>query len=69
MTTLTDSILAQIRSLGYVVKVFTVNGTVEMHAVPLDCKSPPRWPGAMTGMGLTRNIVRRAFWRTPSGLI
>jgi hypothetical protein len=31
--TLTNSILSQIRSMGYVVKAFKVNGTVEMHAV------------------------------------
>jgi len=30
---LTESILAQIRSAGYIVKVFKINGTVEIHAV------------------------------------
>jgi hypothetical protein len=33
--TSTEIILVQIRSMGYVVKVFKINGTVEMHAVDL----------------------------------
>jgi hypothetical protein len=49
--TLTESILAQIRGMGYVVKVFTVNATVEMHAVPLDCKSPPQVARCNDGEG------------------
>ena len=40
--TVTDSILAQIRGLGYVVKVFKINGTVEMHAVQLACEREPQ---------------------------
>ena len=39
---LTDSILAQVRSLGYVVKIFRINGTVEMHAVQLACEREPQ---------------------------
>ena len=35
MTGATAAILGQIRSLGYIVKEFRVNGTVEYHAVPL----------------------------------
>jgi hypothetical protein len=31
----TEGILVQIRSLSYVVKIFRINGTVEMHAVDL----------------------------------
>ena len=31
----TAQVLAQVQRLGYVVKVFKVNDTVEMHAVPL----------------------------------
>lgn len=31
----TDVILAQIRSMNYIVKIFRVNGTVEIHAVDL----------------------------------
>jgi hypothetical protein len=30
----TTAILAQVRGLGYIVKEFRVNGTVEYHAVP-----------------------------------
>jgi hypothetical protein len=30
----TAAILAQVRSLGYIIKEFRVNGTVEFHAVP-----------------------------------
>ena len=40
--TLTDSILSQIRGMGYVVKVFKINGTVEMHAVHLACEREPQ---------------------------
>jgi hypothetical protein len=39
---LTDSILVQIRTLGYVVKLFRINGTVEMHAVYLACEREPQ---------------------------
>jgi len=39
---MTDSILSQIRALGYVVKVFKINGTVEMHAVHLACEREPQ---------------------------
>ena len=39
---LADSILRQIRSLGYVVKVFRINGTIEMHAVQLECEAKPQ---------------------------
>jgi len=38
----TDSILAQIRGMGYVVKIFKINGTVEMHAVHLKCEWVPQ---------------------------
>jgi hypothetical protein len=38
----TDAILAQIRSMSYVVKVFRINGTVEMHAVDLACEREPQ---------------------------
>ena len=38
---MTDAILSQIRSLGYVVKEFRVNGTVEFHAVPFKGDSLP----------------------------
>jgi len=31
----TAQVLAQVQRLGYVVKVFKVNDTVELHAVPL----------------------------------
>jgi hypothetical protein len=41
MTT-SSAILRQIESLGYVVKVFRINGTVEMHAVELRCEKPPQ---------------------------
>jgi hypothetical protein len=36
--TVTEIILVQIQSLGYIVKTFRVNGTVEMHAVDLACE-------------------------------
>ena len=36
--TVTDAILTQIRDMNYVVKVFKINGTVEMHAVDLSCE-------------------------------
>ena len=35
-----NSILAHIRSLGFTVKVFRVNGTVELHAVPMGDGEP-----------------------------
>ena len=38
----TSIILDQVRSLGYIVKTFRVNGTVEMHAVPLKGDEPPQ---------------------------
>jgi hypothetical protein len=38
----TNSILAQIRGVGWIVKTFHVNGTVEMHAVHLKCQHPPQ---------------------------
>jgi hypothetical protein len=31
----TRAILRHVESLGYVIKVFTINGTAEIHAVPL----------------------------------
>ena len=37
----TAAILAHVRRLGYIVKEFRFNGTVEFHAVPLD-GSPPQ---------------------------
>jgi hypothetical protein len=36
----TDAILKHIRCLGYVVKVFRINGTVEIHAVPIHGGEP-----------------------------
>jgi hypothetical protein len=39
---LTESILAQIRSAGYAVKFFKINGTVEMHAVHLPGEYKPQ---------------------------
>ncbi len=39
---MTASLVQQIESLGYIVKVFRVNGTVEMHAVPLRGASDPQ---------------------------
>jgi hypothetical protein len=38
----TDAIISQIESLGWIVKTFRVNGTVEMHAVKLDCSQDPQ---------------------------
>lgn len=35
-----DAILAHIRALGYIVKEFRVNGTVEYHAVPVPNGEP-----------------------------
>lgn len=40
MTGTTSAILEHIRSLGYIVKVFQINGTVEMHAVPKNGDDP-----------------------------
>jgi hypothetical protein len=37
----TAAILTQIRSFGWIVKTFRVNGTVEMHAVQLACRKKP----------------------------
>lgn len=39
---MTAAILAHIRSLGYIVKEFRVNGTVEYHAVPLRGDAEPQ---------------------------
>jgi hypothetical protein len=39
---MTAAILAQVRSLGYVVKEFRVNGVVEFHAIPLKGDAPPQ---------------------------
>jgi len=38
----TDAILSQIRSMGYIVKEFRINGTVEMHAVDLTGEREPQ---------------------------
>jgi len=38
----TDLILAQIRSMNYIVKIFRVNGPVEMHAVDLSSRHEPQ---------------------------
>ena len=38
----TDAILAQIRTMNYVVKMFRINGTVEMHAVDLFGERDPQ---------------------------
>ena len=48
---LTESILSQIRSAGYVVKVFKINGTVEMHAVHLAGKHEPQIARCNDGHG------------------
>ena len=38
----TAAILAHVRSLGFIVKEFRLNGTVEFHAVPLKGDVPPQ---------------------------
>lgn len=38
--TVTRHILAAIRELGYIIKNFRVNGTVELHAVPMRGDEP-----------------------------
>jgi hypothetical protein len=38
----TSALLSHVESLGYVAKVFRVNDTVEMHAVPLRGDEPPQ---------------------------
>jgi hypothetical protein len=40
MTSTTRAILQQVGSLGYIVKTFRINGTVEIHAVPRDGGDP-----------------------------
>lgn len=42
MTGTIEAILSHIQSVGYIVKVFRVNGTVEMHAVSLRGEEPPQ---------------------------
>jgi len=42
MTATIDILLFQTRSLGWIVKTFRVNGTVEMHAVHLACERDPQ---------------------------
>jgi hypothetical protein len=42
MEATTNALLSQMRSLGWIVKTFRVNGTVEMHAVHLACKKKPQ---------------------------
>jgi hypothetical protein len=49
--TLTDSILAQIRAIGNIVKVFTVNGVVEMHAIQLTGENEPQIARCNDGNG------------------
>lgn len=39
---MTAAILTQIRSLGYIVKEFRVNGTVEYHAIPRTADAEPQ---------------------------
>jgi hypothetical protein len=39
---LTDTIIRHIRALGYIVSVFRLNGTVEMHAIPLRGDDSPQ---------------------------
>jgi len=39
---MTDHIIRQIESLGYIVKFFYINGTVEMHAVSLRGETEPQ---------------------------
>jgi hypothetical protein len=39
---LATSVLKQVRSLGCAVSIHRVNGTIEMHAVKLDCSEPPQ---------------------------
>jgi len=48
----TEIILAQIRSMGYVVKIFRINGTVEMHAVDLAAEREPQIARCNDGDGL-----------------
>jgi hypothetical protein len=48
---LADSILAQIRGMGYIVKVFKINGSVEMHAVHLACEREPQIARCNDGYG------------------
>jgi hypothetical protein len=65
--TLTESILVQIRSMGYVVKVFKVNSTVEMHAVHLAGERDAQIARCNDGdTGRMRNIARLACWRRPA---
>jgi hypothetical protein len=40
MSGTTRAILQQVGSLGYIVKIFHLNGTVEIHAVPRDGSEP-----------------------------
>ncbi len=42
MSDFAEAIIAQIRSLGWIVKTFRLNDTVEMHAVDLACKKKPQ---------------------------
>jgi hypothetical protein len=38
----TEAVLSHIQSLGYIVREFRVNGTVEYHAVPLKGEELPQ---------------------------
>jgi hypothetical protein len=40
MTRTTQAILKHVESLGYIVKIFHLNGTVEIHAVPRNGDDP-----------------------------
>jgi len=51
MVALIESILAQIRSAGYIVKVFEINGTLEMHAVDLAGEHEPQIARCNDGEG------------------
>ena len=37
-----DALLSQIKRLGWTVSIHRVNGTIEMHAIPLDGESDPQ---------------------------
>lgn len=48
---MTKQIIRQIEALGYIVKVFCVNGTVEMHAMALRGLSEPQIARCNDGEG------------------
>jgi hypothetical protein len=38
----TPALLQQIRNLGYTISTHCINGTIELHAVKLDCTEAPQ---------------------------